>query len=184
MHGMGPVVDPEDLHHWSKIGPDQDEAPYFPKGDRRRARKWDSGVPSSLSGASSLVAGDDDGSGPYWYDVVQEGCGHTSPAEIEVGVEGSGARRGDDYEDDDPWSKRERGQLYLQRHLEATLRSIPELDKSPANQPSRANRLHQNSQPSQANRPNLFHQLSQPSLLRLNSPLLENLPYPIGQRTY
>ncbi|KAL8220957.1 UNVERIFIED_CONTAM: hypothetical protein K2H54_056854, partial [Gekko kuhli] len=131
MHGMGPVVDPEDLHHWSEIGPDHDEAPYFPKADRWRARKWDSGVPSSMLGASSLVTGEDDGSGPYLYDVVQEGCGRASPAEIEVGIKGSGARSGDDDEDDDPWSKclnvLQCGQLYLQRHLEATLRSIPEL---------------------------------------------------------
>ncbi|KAL8189755.1 UNVERIFIED_CONTAM: hypothetical protein K2H54_003447 [Gekko kuhli] len=128
---MGPLVDPEDLHHWSEIGPDHDEASYLPKGDRWRARNWDSGVPSSLLGASSMVTGDDDGSGPYWYDIVQEGGGRASPAEIEVGIEGSGARSGDEEEEDDPWSKRlnvlERGQLYLQRHLEAALRSIPEL---------------------------------------------------------
>ncbi|KAL8221504.1 UNVERIFIED_CONTAM: hypothetical protein K2H54_068689, partial [Gekko kuhli] len=131
MHGMGPVVDPEDLHHWSEIGPDHDESPYLPKLDRQRACKWDSGVPSSLSGVSSLVTGGDDGSGPYWYDVVQEEGGRTSPVEIEVGIEGSGARSGDEEEEDDPWSKclnvLERGQLYLQRHLKTALRSIPEL---------------------------------------------------------
>ncbi|KAL8221422.1 UNVERIFIED_CONTAM: hypothetical protein K2H54_067453 [Gekko kuhli] len=82
-----------------------------------------------MSWASSLVTGEDDGSGPYWYDIVQEGCGRTSPAEIEVRIEGLGARSRDDDEDDDPWSKRlnvlEHRQLYLQHHLEATLRSIP-----------------------------------------------------------
>ncbi|KAL8172602.1 UNVERIFIED_CONTAM: hypothetical protein K2H54_001783 [Gekko kuhli] len=86
-----------------EIGPDHEEAPYFPKEDRRRARKWDSGVPASLSGASSLVAGIEDGSGPYWHDIVQEEGGRASPVEIEVQIKGSGARSGDE-EEDDPWT--------------------------------------------------------------------------------
>ncbi|KAL8199267.1 UNVERIFIED_CONTAM: hypothetical protein K2H54_038982, partial [Gekko kuhli] len=90
--------------------------------DRRRGRRWDTGVPSSLSGTSSVTAGaaagDDDGTGPYWYEVAPDDCGCTSVVEIDVPVGDSSEKGKEDDEDDDPWSRRldvlEQGQLHLQ----------------------------------------------------------------------
>ncbi|KAL8182695.1 UNVERIFIED_CONTAM: hypothetical protein K2H54_062168 [Gekko kuhli] len=136
MHGMGPMVDLEDLHHWSMIGPDYDEGPSLPKGDCRRGQRWDMGVPPSLSGGSCLTEGgaigDEGGSGsiPCWYDHTPDDCG-ASPVEIDVPISDPTGKDEEDDDEDDPWSKRldvlERGQLYLQRHLEEAMRAIPEM---------------------------------------------------------
>ncbi|KAL8219225.1 UNVERIFIED_CONTAM: hypothetical protein K2H54_014280 [Gekko kuhli] len=135
MHGMGLMVDPEDLHHWSLIGPDQDKEPPLPKEDCRRGQRWDTGVPSSLSGGSCLTevgAAGEDGLGaiPCWYDPAPDDC-CTSPMEIEVPIGGPAGRSGEDNKEDDPWSKHldvlERGQLHLQRHLEEAMRAIPKM---------------------------------------------------------